>query len=784
MPRYRVLSDKEDRQNFPADIKIEINYPSFCIVSGPEPAIEQLRSRHLVEPIETRERIYRTLNEIGGAMFDTLEVEATKGRTRLIRVTFAAPIKKAWLTAMEKLGAQVLDTEGNSTVVLKVTSNKAVDAVKRHKHVARIENYRPNIQVSAAFLESLGAPLFEATQEAVDELRNSFAVNKPASAPEVASIIPGCVQAVFLNKQFAKEANEQLSNVGIDTVLPPKCNHLFATLGEVQGRETQLQHIAGSLGLKSLEHVPLYQLSNNLARDVLAGPGMNLDSFGLTGEGEIVGVADSGLDTGNRNSLHSDIMGRVINIRSFPIDAEKKSLVLNPGADDGPQDDNTGHGTHVVGSILGDGSRANGLGLNTNIRGVAPKAKLVFQAIEQKTDLLPVTISQFFRLGLSTPIYTLFGIPANLRDLFQPAYDLGARIHNNSWGGGDPGTYNKACLELDQFVWNNKDFLVVVAAGNEGSAATSTDGKTALGSIAVPGTAKNCLTVGASENSRLSEFSLSYGSNWTNRFRDPPLNSDPIADNIDDIAAFSSRGPCLTQRRKPDVIAPGTFILSMRSSQITSFGWARFGPAPNDYMYISGTSMSAPLVSGCAALVREYLRKKRNISNPAAALLKAALIHSAKYIPYRFGHSSSKRFADNEQGWGRVQLASILAPPPPIEVLFINGDNLKSGGKQEFSIDVSTAGQPFRVTMVYTDFPGDILINNLNLLVKAPDGSTFRGNDFQGSGNLDKLNNVEGVLVSQAIAGRWVITVFGSEIVQSPQDFALVISGAGAKRVN
>ena len=86
---------------------------------------------------------------------------------------------------------------------------------------------------------------------------------------------------------------------------------------------------------------------------------------------------------------------------------------------------------------------------------------------------------------------------------------------------------------------------------------------------------------------------------------------------------------------------------------------------------------------------------------------------------------------------------------------------------------------PFKVTLVYTDFPGEDLVNNLNLLVSGPDGQFFLGNDFSGSGRTDSVNNVEGVLVREPAAGEWTVRVVASEVLENPQDFSLVISGGG-----
>ena len=66
----------------------------------------------------------------------------------------------------------------------------------------------------------------------------------------------------------------------------------------------------------------------------------------------------------------------------------------------------------------------------------------------------------------------LGGLPVDLNSLFQTPYKMPARdrIHTNSWGspvnGGDDDI--SFAQQADQFAWNNKDMLILFAAGNEG----------------------------------------------------------------------------------------------------------------------------------------------------------------------------------------------------------------------------------------------------------------------------------------------------------------------------
>src|SRR6185295_4168452 len=193
--------------------------------------------------------------------------------------------------------------------------------------------------------------------------------------------------------------------------------------------------------------------------------------------------------------------------------------IKNPGGDDGLADVDEGHGTHVAGSVLGSGALSAGLpGLKGPIRGLAYQAKLVFQAVEQELKWKnPADLEENGR-------FLLAGIPNDLTELFKQAYQKGARIHSNSWGGGKPGEYDEQCRQLDQFVWDNKDFCVLVAAGNDGTDKDG-DGKINFKSVTSTATAKNCITVGACENLRTKFNSEVYGDWWPDDYPSAPFKN-------------------------------------------------------------------------------------------------------------------------------------------------------------------------------------------------------------------------------------------------------------------
>jgi serine protease AprX len=485
-------------------------------------------------------------------------------------------------------------------------------------------------------------------------------------------------------------------------------------------------------------------------------------SLGLSGAGEVVGICDTGLDTGVPATIHPDFAGRIKAIKSYPISPSFGAYVTNPGADDGPADVDSGHGTHTSGSILGDGTGSSNLpGLAGPIRGLAFKAQLVMQAVEQAVNWKP----QYKPADDSG--YALAGLPSDLTDLFTWSYAQGARVHSNSWGGGDAQVYDSNCTQIDAFIWAKPDFCVLFAAGNDGKD-NDGDGLIDPGSVTPPGTAKNC-TIGASDNNR-PNIAQTNGELWG------PTAAPTgalAAGNPGLMAPFSSRGPTQDGRIKPDVVAPGTYVLSTRSRRLSEKTWAygRYGTS-SLYMFDCGTSMATPLAAGAVAIIREYLRKTKGFAAPSAALLKASLIAGA--VPMNAPGAPP----NNDQGFGRVNVDAIVSPAAPLKATFVDGPKLATGALNEQAVTIVANGHPLKVVLAYSDYPGQNLINNLNLVLRGPDGSVSVGNAQAGSSALDQVNNVECVSVAAAAAGAWRIQVIASNVANGPQPFALAIIAA------
>jgi subtilisin family serine protease len=219
------------------------------------------------------------------------------------------------------------------------------------------------------------------------------------------------------------------------------------------------------------------------------------------------------------------------------------------------------------------------------------------------------------------------------------------------------------------------------------------------------------------------------------------------------------------------VIAPGTYILSTRSSRIApnNFAWAAYPPNKTRYFFMGGTSMATPLTAGAAALVRQFLRTKRGIDSPSAALIKAVLVAGAKRLP---GTAPAGTICDNHQGFGRVNLDRSMKR----SLATVDGAGLSTGQKTTFTIKVGSANKTLRIALCYSDYPGDSLVNNLNLIVTDPSGKRYTGNHPAAQGGsltLDAANNTEVVQVAKAKKGTWTVDVVASNVASGPQDFAL-----------
>ncbi|QIG44951.1 S8 family serine peptidase [Nocardioides anomalus] len=365
------------------------------------------------------------------------------------------------------------------------------------------------------------------------------------------------------------------------------------------------------------------------------------------------------------------------------------------------------------------------------------------------------------------------------------AYAAGAGLTSNSWGASVNGAYDASARAYDLLTRDasstaggNQQMLHVFSAGNDGA------GPTTIGS---PGTAKNVLVVGATENVR----------------EDGTLDgcAEGNADDDSDMATFSSRGPTSDGRSKPDVVAAGTHVMGP-ASQATGYtggGVCGDGGANNRYhpvgqtlyTWSSGTSHSTPAIAGAASLVQNYYgRVLQPGATASPAMLKALLVNAPRYLD---GEDTGDTLPSNNQGWGVPNLGELFGGATHRYVADQSTVLTASGQQQGVQLTVTDPTKPVRVTLAWTDAAGPTTgaayVNDLDLRVTV-DGHLYRGNVFAGGlsttgGTADAKNNVENVFLPAGTTGRVSVSVRAANIAGDgvpgngsalDQDFALTAS--------
>jgi serine protease AprX len=308
--------------------------------------------------------------------------------------------------------------------------------------------------------------------------------------------------------------------------------------------EPAIQHLSGDLPVADFMTVSNQSTS---ADKVHVGQGAGLLGLGgiqgVNGQGVVVAVLDSGI------SAHKALTGKVI-----------ASVSMIAGE---PATDEFGHGTHVAGIITGSGSYAVGV-TSEYAGGIASGAQLV-----------NVRVLGDDGVGMTSDV--IAGIDWVIAN--KSRYNI--KIMNLSLGHAvtEPVAFDPLCAAIERA--HRAGIIAVVAAGNAGK---MPDGTPVLGGISSPGNSPFAITVGA-----------------TNTFGTASRDDDKIT-------TYSSRGPTkYDNNAKPDLAAPGNKIISLEApnsyiaKQYPSEHIA--GSGNNAYLRMSGTSMSAPMVSGAVALL-------------------------------------------------------------------------------------------------------------------------------------------------------------------------------------
>jgi hypothetical protein len=361
-----------------------------------------------------------------------------------------------------------------------------------------------------------------------------------------------------------------------------------------------------------------------------------------------------------------------------------------------------GHGHHTTGTMAGAG---NG---NELYRGYAPKATIISQS--------------FNGIILNAPAYV---------------QDYGMVVTNNSYGDnidcGYYGTYDLYSRLLDQQAFDLPNLQNVFSAGNSGLNVCSPfqpGYHTVLGGYQ---TAKNVISVGASTDSGL-------------------------------VSTFSSRGPVLDGRIKPEILAMGQNVAS---------DWAG-----NIYAYNNGTSMAGPAVSGGLGLLYQRYRQLNGGANPKNGLMKALVCNGAS--------DRGTTGPDFQYGYGWMNLLRSI---DMMEQNHYFNASVATGATNTHTITIPANTAQLKVMLYWNDpaaspLSARNLVNDLDLQLADPSSTvtlpkildTLNANLGNAAvSGADHVNNMEQVVINQPATGIYTVSVKGTAIAQNPTQEYFVV---------
>ncbi|HEV7670364.1 MAG TPA: S8 family serine peptidase [Thermoanaerobaculia bacterium] len=688
-------------------------------------------------PVSTTIRLNSILLDTSNlpAVPDAMQVKPGDGIDgEIALVQFAGPVTADQRSRLDSATLAVFAYLPDNAFVVRLPPGKAIGGVAREVGASWIGLYQPFYKISRDAAAIAAPPIEKGAGDGTKSFRSLMIQVYPDAD--------------------LRDTIERIRNLGITAIAGSSTNPYFSRIrlllsnAEIAAFREDLARLPQVFWV-DLE--PRRALLNDTTvwvgqSGLSAGMTTPIFSHGIFGVGQTIAVLDTGIDADMcyfRDPARGLPPTNACNGGTVVDNAQRKVIAVDflwqnecNGGIASNEWDTQDHGTHVSGTATGD-NFANPL-IHDTADGMAPGAKLVMQDAGFLTDNcgdLP---------GIGCPV-------VDLNPIFQQTYDQGARFHSNSWGDNEnaavQNNYSAGSQDVDEFMWNHKDFLILFAAGNGGP------GTATVGS---PSTAKNGLSVGATQ-------------------RGTAANS---------MASFSSCGPTSDGRLKPDITVPGQSIISANADNNTASNNC-------NTQSLSGTSMATPGAAGFAALTRQYYfdgfypsgaANGTNAFNPSAALVRTTMINSA------INMTGTTAIPANCQGWGRVLLDDALFFTGDARKLWAKDDPGFATGSTASKVFTFTvvAGQSLKVTLGWTDFPSTPaaatnLINDLDLTVAGPSG-TFLGNVFaSGSsttgGTADRRNTLEQVLLASPAAGTYTVTVKAFNIPQGTQPFALVVTG-------
>ncbi|MEN9337001.1 MAG: hypothetical protein RLZZ500_1988 [Bacteroidota bacterium] len=386
------------------------------------------------------------------------------------------------------------------------------------------------------------------------------------------------------------------------------------------------------------------------------------------------------------------------------------------------------HSTHVTGTILASG-------ISSLRKGIAFEAN----ALTYDFGSDAVEMNQFAGQGYLVSNHSYGIIAANVSDYFF-------------------GQYSTQSNSIDQILFNYPYYQVVKSAGNDRSTTTIPQVVNKQGYDLLTGMScsKNVLTVAA----------VNEVTNY--------VGSESVT-----ISSFSNYGPTDDGRIKPDISAMGVSVSSCNS------------PTDTSYTVMSGTSMSAPAISGLILLLQKHYNNLNAGNYMRSASVRTLICQSAR-------EAGSNNGPDYEFGWGLADgyaAAQIISGNNSTALL--SELTLNNGQTYTRTFTVNST-QDLNVAIGWTDPAGAIntgttadirtprLVNNLDLKV-LKDGTTYypwkmNPDDVVSGATNDSDNdvdNIERINIYGATPGVYTIQVtHKGNLTGGLQDFSLVASGS------
>ncbi len=497
-------------------------------------------------------------------------------------------------------------------------------------------------------------------------------------------------------------------------------------------------------------HLPLYYITNNIRSadtistdEVWAGGSAGLS---LNGSGVKIGEWDGG----HARATHQEFAGGRLTFGD-------SGSVVN-------------HSTHVAGTIIA-------AGVNPSAKGMSFGGRLV--SYDWNSDTAEMAAAAANGMLVSNHSYGSIA---------------GWTMFEDWYWYGDPnlsatedfkfGVYNNQARDWDQICFDHPYYLPVKSSGNDrgegpaladqptgfyndGTGWVANDvvrdqdgGTTGYDSIPTAGVGKNIMTVGAV---------TAIDGGW--------VDAAGVT-----MSSFSTWGPTDDGRIKPDIVADGVGLISTTSASDSSYGSS------------SGTSMSAPSVTGSLALLQQHYRDTHAGEYMRSATLKGLTLHTAD-------EAGAANGPDYKFGWGLMNtrravevISNDVGTPDGItENQLLNGNT--------FTYGVNALGfEPLKVTISWTDpagIPGTIandsptpkLRNDLDLRITGPGGTAMpwildpSNPDNPATTGDNFRDNVEQIVIPNPTPGAsYTITVtHKGTLVNGGQAFAMILTGgAGA----